>query len=99
MFPTRTFVCDTTQHYLDGCGERFELAVAVEVLEHVDDPRGLVDAVLRVAGGLAATVPVNLPDRAHVHVWRTDAEVVGALDPDVAHRFGSHWILYWRADA
>lgn len=68
--------------------ESFDVILASHVLEHVEDPVGVVfqlHQLLKPGGRLAVIVP---------HAW-TD---LGAANPFHRHRFTAHTFLYFRAD-
>jgi SAM-dependent methyltransferase len=89
------FLCDDVYDYLASTKERFTLAVAVEVLEHLEDPRTVLDRALSVADAVVGTVPVNMPYVAHLQVYRDERDVMNALQPTKLVVLGSHFACLW----
>ncbi len=84
--------------------ERFDLIICFEVLEHLEEPELIVGAMrrlLRPGGVIVATVPVAMPDKAHLQVYDTLEAVQAALKPDQAAVFRTprreHFLLRWAA--
>jgi 2-polyprenyl-3-methyl-5-hydroxy-6-metoxy-1,4-benzoquinol methylase len=96
----RCFIVSELVPYLEQFnGARVDVAVAVEVLEHLEEPELVVGLMRGVSRFVLATVPVNLPDRAHLQVYEDVEDVKVALAPDVVASFGvSHWVLGWEGD-
>ncbi|MFI5836570.1 class I SAM-dependent methyltransferase [Micromonospora sp. NPDC051300] len=70
-----SLVChDIRSGPLDGT---FDLVVASEVLEHVEDPAGVLTSLLKLMserGRIFLNVPVNSPSPDHIYLWRTPEE-------------------------
>jgi ubiquinone/menaquinone biosynthesis C-methylase UbiE len=61
----------------------FDLIILGEVLEHVDDPKKMIDHVkrfLRPQGVLWVTVPTNAPAVDHVYLFDSEKSVLDMLD-------------------
>ncbi|WP_018220876.1 class I SAM-dependent methyltransferase [Salinispora pacifica] len=70
-----SLVChDIRRGPLDGT---FDLVVASEVLEHVEDPAGVLTSLLGLmgeGGRIFLNVPINSPSPDHIYLWRTPEE-------------------------
>lgn len=92
----REFICDDLYHYLEVTAQgRFTLAVAIEILEHLEDPIRLITASLNMSDAVIGTVPVNEPYHTHLQVYETEAELRTRLKPDRVARLGRHWGCLW----
>ena len=54
-----------------------------DVLEHLEDPVKILDSLqeFEPGGVIYASVPINMPDPAHLHVWKTAGQLVDHLQP------------------
>lgn len=78
---------------------KFDMAFAVEVLEHLANPKQIVDLMKSVSNHVLATIPINMPYEAHLQVWETSAQVQRDLNPDRMIKFvPTMWALYWKGD-
>lgn len=80
----------------------YSLVTAFEHLEHLEHPEQIVTAMQRVCapGGLVvATVPVNMPYKAHLQVYLDEADVQRQLRPASVRRVRTekreHFLLTW----
>ena len=98
-WPTLNFVYGDVNEWLTTYdGPKFGLVVAVEVLEHLEDPLSVVEAsrgLLADGGVMVGTVPINMPDRAHLQVFESADDVTERLSPVRVVERGSHWVLRW----
>lgn len=88
--------CADLYQWLEECEESYDLAVAVEVLEHLDDPLRVIDAALRLAPVLVGSVPVNMPYEAHLQVYENEDALNRELQPEAVLELGQHWLVRWR---
>jgi len=88
---------------LGALGERFDLVVSFQVIEHVRDPVGFLRALARCGGALVVTTPNRLMSVSenpyHLREW-TAAELLALAAPVVpgAHVLGVHGsarVLAW----
>jgi len=88
---------------LGALGERFDLVVSFQVIEHVRDPLGFLRALARCGGALVVTTPNRLMSVSenpyHLREW-TAAELLALAAPVVpgAHVLGVHGsarVLAW----
>jgi len=91
------FLCRDLYTYLESTPDRFTLAVAVEILEHLEEPRRVVEGALVVAPMLIGTVPVNKPYVAHLQVYGTPDDVYRELGPDEVVGLDGHFVCVWTA--
>ena len=87
-------VGDVYQH-LDTTTDTYTLTVAVETLEHLEEPARVVDAARRVSDTVVGTVPVNMPYHAHLQVYETLEDVYDQLQPDRVTQLDRHWGVLW----
>jgi SAM-dependent methyltransferase len=84
--------------WLESCDRRFDLVVAVEVLEHLEEPRRVVEAALGLlnpGGVFVGSVPVDLPYGAHLQLFVTEDDVRSVLAPRLVVEDGGHWLCRW----
>ena len=72
----------------------YGLVVFFEVLEHLEEPKYAVD-LARAHGPVLATVPIDLPYEAHLHVWPHIVDVEFFFKPDRIAQVTRHAVLYW----
>ena len=80
--------------YLETCTDSYGTVVFVEVLEHLEDPLDAVEFARRL-GPVLATVPIDLPYHAHLHVWPHIVDVELFFKPDRIAQVTRHAVLYW----
>jgi len=72
--------------------------VLVDVLEHLESPLKLLDMIRPACREILATVPINLPNPAHLHVWPHLNAVREFFRPDfmAEGNFGTHTaVMRW----
>lgn len=89
------FVTNGARLHLAHTADSWGTVLLVEVLEHLEDPARLVAAAREATRQVLGTVPVNMPDPAHLQVYRDEAELRARLAPDKVARFGHHWVVWW----
>ena len=105
-YPKRRFYHDDLHNFVDSNNLRFhDLIVCVEVLEHLEDPKLLLDKLKEKKDKNAiiiGTLPINLPYVAHLQTWKTSEEVIDHLSPTlIKERKGEsamkmpHWVCKW----
>jgi 2-polyprenyl-3-methyl-5-hydroxy-6-metoxy-1,4-benzoquinol methylase len=105
-YPERPFYRDDLHKFVDSNNLSLcDLIVCVEVLEHLEDPKLLIDELKRKKSkdaAIIATIPINLPYVAHLQTWKTDQEVMNHLSPTlIKERKGEsamkmpHWVCKW----
>ena len=72
-----------------------DTVVLQEVLEHLECPQVVVDDALRCARArIVATVPVNMPDPAHVKPQWSRADITALFGECTAEQvFGTYWLI------
>ncbi|MFP3914943.1 MAG: class I SAM-dependent methyltransferase [Actinomycetota bacterium] len=91
----RRLVCGSVYDLADHFPDRYDVAVAVELLEHTERPADVIDQIRRVAASLLATVPIDMPYRAHLQVYPSAGAAAEALGAHRFRRFGRHVALAW----
>ena len=76
-----------------------DLAICNEVLEHLQDPRALLDTLKLCARRIVGTVPINLPYVAHLTVYPDVASVKVAFPEFTVIPFNGHCVLDWKMEA
>jgi 2-polyprenyl-3-methyl-5-hydroxy-6-metoxy-1,4-benzoquinol methylase len=105
-YPQRRFYHDDLHKFVDSNNlEFYDLIVCVEVLEHLEDPRLLLNNLMQRKNkdaAIVATIPINLPYVAHLQTWKTDKEVINHLSPTLMKRRRGesamkmpHWVCKW----
>lgn len=84
---TRMFECADLWEWIDNqsrCSFRWGTVALFDVLEHLHDPRALVDEIRRCLDFKVAvgTVPIRFPYVAHLSVWQSVQEAFLALGAD-----------------
>lgn len=79
----------------------YDLAVLTEVLEHIESPYTVIKQLLDYNSNIKiiATVPINMPYKAHLSVWKTIQDVTRDLKPDKVkvdtEQSGRHFLCAW----
>ena len=105
-FPHRQFHFQDLHEFVEMNElDSYDLIVCVEVLEHLEDPKSLLNKIKQKKNKhavIVGTVPVNLPYTAHLQTWKTEDEIIDHLSPTLmARRRGksamkmAHWICKW----
>lgn len=90
-----TFFCMDIYDFLDEDEHQYDLGVACEVLEHLEDPRTVVDGMLALCQQVVGTVPVNMPYVAHLDVYKDIDDVHSKLSPDTVVEYEGHFYCEW----
>ena len=93
--PEVRFRLGDVYEHLDTTKDTYTLTVAVETLEHLEDPARVVAAAQAISDVVVATVPVDMPYHAHLQVYETESDVIDQLQPDRLVRLDRHWGLLW----
>ena len=105
-YPQRQFHLQDLHEFVELSElDSYDLIVCIEVLEHLEDPRLLLDTIKQKKNNdapIVGTVPIDLPYKAHLQTWKTDDEVISHLSPTlIARRKGEsamkmpHWVCKW----
>lgn len=73
----------------------FDLGVAVEVLEHLENPEHVVELMRRLCVTVLGTVPINMPYEAHLQVYEDVDAVHERLSPERVATIGEHFVCRW----
>jgi tetratricopeptide (TPR) repeat protein len=75
--------------------ERHDTVTLIEVLEHLEDPAGVArDALALARRRVIVTVPVNMPDPAHVKPSWTEDDIKKLLgEPLICSNIDSHYLM------
>lgn len=96
-----TFINSCARKYVMSSSEQFDLIFAFEFLEHIVNPKGLIDCIINVQKKclMIATVPVNMPRPVHLSVWKTEQDVQQSLNPDMVQLDNTkkHFICMWKS--
>lgn len=88
------FLVSPIRPFLERVDVRVDLVTMFEVLEHLEEPRAMLELARR-CGPVLGTVPVAWPDPAHLHVWPDEESMRAHLRPDLVVRVGKRWVCYW----
>ena len=95
-----SFVCEDIHQYLDNLiekGETFDLVVANEVIEHLENPREVLDKLQNISKWIVGTVPINLPYIAHLSVWPKVSDIKKTFPDFFLSKMGGHCVIEWRS--
>ncbi|MDH3584594.1 MAG: class I SAM-dependent methyltransferase [Phycisphaerae bacterium] len=96
------FECQDLNHFLEERATRYDLMVIFEVLEHLENPAGVIEQCRRLlapGGRILGSVPLRMPYVAHLQVFQDIDDVRSRLQPA---RVGTvddqhpHVYLEWR---
>ena len=94
------FVCEDLHRYLAADSGQYDLITLFEVLEHLEDPVGvLADARFRLSPGgcMIGSVPLNDPYHSHLHIFYGVQDVIQRLKPDLVASGRKHVFCRWNA--
>ena len=100
------FLCGDLYEALPHIHHGHELAFCCEVLEHLEEPELIWEQMQRLVrqpkgrnGLVVCTCPVNMPYKAHLQVYRTDADIKAAFKPSFIRRYRTvkreHFVFGW----
>jgi len=91
LSPGIQFHCDNVYDFVEGYkGPKFDYTLMVEVLEHLENPEGLLRGLRRISKNLIGTTPKNFPYVAHLQVYKTAKEFRSRFPEwDLKTRMGS----------
>ncbi len=92
LHPNRKFFCDDIHTFVENTDmKQFELVNMIETLEHLQDPKSLIDKIRKKNKDIIiiATIPIHNIDKVHLQVWKTLQELECDLKPDIAIPCGS----------
>lgn len=95
--PGSEWYCADLYDWLAACSQKFQVIVAIDVLEHLEEPKialELAKACLLEDGFILGTVPLNLPYKAHLHVYKS-ADDVECLEPSMVSSTGKILVCKW----
>lgn len=90
-----TFYCCDIYDFLETDSGTYDLGVACEVLEHLENPKEVVNNMLRLCRRVIGTLPVNMPYVAHLDVYTSIDDVVFKLEPDTVVECEGHFYCEW----
>ncbi len=78
------FIHADVNFFSETTSERFEYAIAVEVLEHLEHPEKVLDALRpKISRKLLGSVPLRMPYAAHLQVYDSAEDACNRLRVDV----------------
>lgn len=83
-------------------GERFDVILALEVIEHLKFPSSVIykaRKLLKPDGVMVGTVPINKPDIAHLHTFKTSQNVAFETGAELIGDIKSkthHLVVLWK---
>lgn len=90
-----TFYCEDIYDYLESETDRYDLGIAVEILEHLENPQYVIQMMREHCSRVIGTLPVNMPYVAHLDVYVDEADVMAKLAPDKVRQDGEHFYCEW----
>lgn len=99
-FDNVSFVCGDIHDSLDKLikeGTVFDLIIANEVIEHLENPREVLDKLQKISKWIVGTVPINLPYIAHLSVWPKVSDIKKTFPDFFLSKMGEHCVIEWKA--
>lgn len=98
-FENCSFIQSCVREYINNTNIDFDIVTAFEFLEHVVEPRTIIETILNKCDKIkiVGTLPVNLPYKAHLSVWKTIDDVICDLSPNQIYTddHNKHFICLW----
>lgn len=100
-YKNHNFKVSCIHEFCESQTQYYDLAVLTEVLEHIETPYTVIEQLLRYNADIKiiATVPINMPYKAHLSVWKTIQDVTRDLKPDKVQvdteQSGRHFLCAW----
>ena len=98
MHENCSFVQSCVREYINNNID-FDIVTAFEFLEHIIEPQNIIETILSKCNKvkIVATLPVNMPYKAHLSVWKNIDDVVADLSPDQIHmdKGNKHFKCLW----
>ena len=95
--PNHNFVYNCAREFvLNSETQKYDLICAFEFLEHIIDPKELINHLLNTQNCfIVGTVPINIPYKAHLSVWKDEQELQSDLNPDSFFISKGHFNCFW----
>lgn len=78
--------------------KKYDLITMFEVLEHLEEPELVLDMckkILSDKGVILGSVPHNMPNKAHLQVYKDENDVKSRLNPVKIFREGKQYFCRW----
>lgn len=93
------FIQSCVREFVNNNNIDFDIVTAFEFLEHVVEPYNIIKTILSkcVKVKIVATLPINMPYKAHLSVWKNIDDVMSDLSPNKIHTddHNKHFICLW----
>jgi 2-polyprenyl-3-methyl-5-hydroxy-6-metoxy-1,4-benzoquinol methylase len=76
------FIQENLYDFLDRYEDPADYVTFWDVLEHLEEPRIAIELAKLTGKNILASMPVSMPYKAHLQVFRNIQDVINVLDPD-----------------
>ena len=97
--PKVKYILKDIHTYVEVTNDRYDLIMLFDTLEHLEDPKKLVDnakKILAKNGKILAVTPLNFPYEAHIQVFKDKNDFDDRLRPDESFNYGRSVIAIWK---
>lgn len=101
IFPQYVFHVQDINIYVKTAKEQYDLISIFETLEHLENPTALIEnckLLLNTGGTIIGSVPINLPYKAHLQLFRTTQDVE-KLGVRVVYKDLKHFYFEYKNEA
>lgn len=99
MFDNCNFIQSCVREYVNNTNINFDIVTSFEFFEHIIEPQCIIETILNKCDKvkIVASLPVNLPYKAHLSVWKNIDEVRSSLSPNQIYMDDNnrHFICLW----
>lgn len=87
------FIKSDIHEYVGNETVKYDIITLFEVLEHLEEPKQLLDKckyLLKENGVILASVPHNMPYKAHLQVYTSENDVINKINPKQIFKLSTH---------
>lgn len=89
----KKIITKTIQDFLKDNTETFDVIFLFETLEHLEQPDKVLHELKKIGTTIIGSVPIRLPYKAHLQVYKTEQEVEGKLGCKVIFTNQKHFFF------
>jgi len=89
----KNIINTSIQNFINNNKETFDVIFIFEVLEHLEEPKIIMESLGRIGKKIIGSVPVNMPYKAHLQVYKSKKEVEEMIGCDVLFIKNGHFFF------
>lgn len=89
----KNIINTSIQNFINNNKETFDVIFIFEVLEHLEKPKIIMESLKKIGKKIIGSVPVNMPYKAHLQVYKSKKEVETMIGCDVLFIKNGHFFF------